>query len=295
MSHRPGMRDRPDASMISAPGGLTVRTSSAAPTAEIRSPVTTTDMPARAGAPGPSMTVTFSMRSTSAVVGADAVVGVDSLVAFPKPAQPKRNRAAHTPRRLTRRTSAPIVSGAQSGRIRAIGTSSLVMPLDAELAQVVVEVPILEDVPVARPHAPEARMRVGKLHRRRRSEPLDQLRHELSVLLPPETGCAEGAGRRLDLPLRPGQAIDGLVPQQRTVNRSGRHPVQLPLAQGKTQTAGQTRQELLRLHTAPKTRVLRGQRRQPIQNGLTSPLVTQRSWTITSTKPLDSAVECLQD
>ena len=138
--------------------------------------------------------------------------------------------------------------------------------------------PVLEDVPVARPHAPEARMRVGELHRRRRRESLDQLRHELSVLFPPETGCAEGAGRRLDLPLRPGQAIDGQIAQQRTANRSGRRRVQLPFAQGQAQTAGQMRQELRRLHAAPKTRVLRGQHRQAVQNGPTSPVVTQRSW-----------------
>ena len=121
-------------------------------------------------------------------------------------------------------------------------------------------------------------MRVGELRRRRCGEPLDQLHHDLPVLMPPETGRAEGAGRRLDPPLRPGQTIDGQVPQQRTANGPGRRRFQLPLAQGQTQAAGQMRQELRRLHAAPETRVLRGQRRQPIQNGPTASRVTQRSW-----------------
>ena len=69
MSHRPGMRNWLDTLMVSAPGGMIARTLSTAPTAAIRSPATTTDMPACAGAPLPSMTVTFSSRSADSVVG----------------------------------------------------------------------------------------------------------------------------------------------------------------------------------------------------------------------------------
>src|SRR4029077_5374464 len=61
MSHRPGMRYFPLPSTTRAPSGT--RTSPDLPTAVIRSPVTTTVMSGRAGAPVASMTVTPVMAS----------------------------------------------------------------------------------------------------------------------------------------------------------------------------------------------------------------------------------------
>jgi len=89
--------------------------------------------------------------------------------------------------------------------------------------------PVLKDIPVARPHAPEARMRISEPPRRCRSEALDQCRHDVSIPVPPEAGGAEGARRRLNLPFRPRQAMDGQVPQQRSANGPGRRRLQLPL------------------------------------------------------------------
>src|SRR5262252_2278396 len=83
MSHRPGMRYFPLPSTTRAPSGTL--TSPDLPTAVIRSPVTTTVMSGRAGAPVESMTVTPVMASdfagaSSPRPGSEAGAGADDIL-----------------------------------------------------------------------------------------------------------------------------------------------------------------------------------------------------------------------
>src|SRR5258705_1725970 len=134
--------------------------------------------------------------------------------------------------RLPQRRS-PAAAQFRCNRLQTMLASLLA--LDAELPKVMIEMPVLQDIPVTWPHPPETGMDHSKPVRRCRDEAFDQFDHDLPIALPTETWCAERARRRLDLPFRLWQAVDGQVSQDRSTNSPGRRTFDFPLAQSHTQ------------------------------------------------------------
>jgi hypothetical protein len=93
--------------------------------------------------------------------------------------------------------------------------------LHAELAKVMIEVPVLEDIPVTRRHPAETWMDTPQFVGRRRGKALDELDHEGPIPFPTDTWCVERPWRRLDFPLRPWQAVDGQVSPDRATDSTG--------------------------------------------------------------------------
>jgi len=114
-----------------------------------------------------------------------------------------------------------------------------------------IEMPVLQDVPVTGPHAPETRVDDSQPVRWCRDKAFDQFHHDLTIALPTETWCAERTGRRLDLSFGPRQAVDGQVSQDCATNSPGRRTFEFPFAQSQAQATCQVWQELNGLHADP--------------------------------------------
>jgi len=140
------------------------------------------------------------------------------------------------------------------------------LALNPELPKVMIEMPVLQDIPVAWPHPAETRMDDSQLVRRCRGEALDEFDHDLPIAFPTKTRRAERARRRLDFPFWPRQAVDGEVAQDRATDSTGRRAFEFPLAQSHPQATCQVGQELNGLHPTSSTRVLRSELGESVEN-----------------------------
>ncbi len=140
-----------------------------------------------------------------------------------------------------------------------------------------VEMPVLQHIPVTGPHPAETRMDDPQLVRRRRREAFDQFDHDLPIPFPTETWRVERARRRLNPSFRPRQTVDGQVAQDRATDSTGRRAFEFPLAQRHTQATCQVRQELNGLHPTPSTRMLRSERAKSVENRPSPGRITKRA------------------
>jgi hypothetical protein len=101
-----------------------------------------------------------------------------------------------------------------------------------------IEMPVLQDIPVPWRHPAETRMDDSQLVGRCRGETLNEFDHDLPIPFPTEAGRAEGARRGLDFPFWPWKAVDGKVSQDRATDSTGEFALEFPLAQSHTQATG---------------------------------------------------------
>jgi hypothetical protein len=143
----------------------------------------------------------------------------------------KRQVLLHAPRRLMIAPAAVGCAGEATLMLKPNDQGGeRELTLDPELSKVMIEMPVLQDIPVTWPHPPETGMDDSQPVRRRRDEAFDEFDHDLPIALPTETWSVERARRRLNLPFRPRQAVDGQVSQDRATNSPGRRTFDLPLA-----------------------------------------------------------------
>ena len=102
--------------------------------------------------------------------------------------------------------------------------------LNPELPKVMIEVPILQHVPVVRPHSAERGMDHAQAVRWCRGKTLNQIYQDFPVPIPTDTRRVECSGGRLDLPFRPREPVNRKVTPDCAAKSPGRQTLQLLFA-----------------------------------------------------------------